>query len=98
MKVLSRPDVAELTARLAGEGAAGQQRLDFSYGEVVAILQALSDKGDIVSNRRGPDGRLLAASFVLQEAGAAADEIRSAPVIDEGRPQGDGPTGPVGMR
>jgi hypothetical protein len=98
VKVLSRPDVAELAARLAGEGAVGQQRLDFSYGEVVAILQSLSDKGDIVSSRRGPDGRLLAASFVLQETGGAADEVRSAPVIDEGRPQGDAPAGPVGMR
>jgi hypothetical protein len=98
VKILSRPDVAELAARLAGEGAPGQQRLDFSYGEVVAILQSLSDKGDIVSSRRGPDGRLLAASFVLQDAGATADEVHSAPVIDEGRPQGDAPTGPVGMR
>ena len=96
IKVLSRPDVAELAARLGGEGAVGEQKLDFSYGEVVAILQALSDKGDIVSSRRGEDGRLLAASFVLQEAGGVSDEVRSAPVIDEGRPQGDRPSGPVG--
>jgi len=91
VKVLSRADVAELAARLGGEGATGQQRLDFSYGEVVAILQALSDKGEIVSSRRGPDGRLLAASFVLQEAPNVQNEINSAPPIDEGRPQGDGP-------
>jgi hypothetical protein len=74
----------------------GQQRLDFSYGEVVAILQALSDKGDIVSASRGPDGRLLAASFVLQEAPGVQNEITTAPPIDEGRPQGDAPAGPVG--
>jgi hypothetical protein len=97
VKVLSRLDVAELAARLGGEGARGEPRLDFSYGEVVAILQALSDKGDIVSSRRGPDGRLLAASFVL-EAPRMQDEVNSAPVIDEGRPQGDAPPGPVGMR
>jgi hypothetical protein len=98
IKVLSRPDVAELAARLAGEGPAGDQKLDFTYGEVVAILQALSAQGDIVSSRRGPDGRLLAASFVLQEAPFVANEINSAPSIDEGRPQGDTPQGPVGMR
>ena len=90
--------MAELAARLGGEGARGEQKLDFSYGEVVAILQALSDKGDIVSSRRGADGRLLAASFVLQEAPGVADEVRSAPVIDEGRPQADAPPGPVGLR
>lgn len=98
VKVLSRPDVAELAARLGGEGAPGEPRLDFSYGEVVAILQTMSDKGDIVSNRRGPDGRLLAASFVLQEPAHVADEVRSAPSIDEGRPQADSPVGSVGMR
>ena len=98
VRVLSRPDVAELAARLAGHGAAGEQRLDFSYGEVVAILQALVARGDITSPRRGPDGRHLAASFVLQRASGIADEIRSAPTINEGRPQGDTPPGPVGMR
>ena len=38
VRVLSRPDLAELAARLAGYGAPGEQKLDFSYGEVVAIL------------------------------------------------------------
>ena len=96
--VLSRPDVAELAARLGGEGPKSDEKLDFTYGEVVAILQAMVDRGDVVSPRRGADGRQLAASFVLQEAPQVADEIRSAPTIDAGRPQMEEPSGPVGMR
>jgi hypothetical protein len=46
----------------------------------------------------GPDGRQLAASVNLQDAPHVANEINSAPVIDEGRPQGNTPAGPVGMR
>ncbi|HZN69232.1 MAG TPA: flagellar basal body P-ring protein FlgI [Tepidisphaeraceae bacterium] len=87
VKVMSRPDLAELAARLAGEGATGEDRLDFTYGEVVAILQSLSDGGHIVSTA-GPDGRQLAASFVLQDPPRIEDQIRNAPSIDEGRPQG----------
>jgi hypothetical protein len=98
VRVLSRPDVAELAARLGGEGPKSDEKLDFTYGEIVAILQAMVDRGDVVSSRRGPDGRQLAASFVLQEAPQVADEIRSAPSIDAGRPQVDEPAGPVGMR
>jgi hypothetical protein len=85
---MSRPDLAELAARLAGEGATGEDRLDFTYGEVVAILQALNDAGHIASPARGRDGRELAASFVLQDPPRIEDQIRSAPAIDEGRPQG----------
>lgn len=98
VRVVSRPDVAELAARLGGEGAKGEDRLDFTYGEVVAILQALSDRGNIVSARPEADGRQLAAAFVLQDASQVADQIRSAPAIDEGRPQIERPAGPVGMR
>lgn len=86
-RVLSRPDVAELVARLGGEGAKADDKLDFTYGEVVAILQSMIDLGDIVSPIRGRDGRALAASFMLQEASQVADLIQSAPGIDDGRPQ-----------
>ena len=98
VRVLSRPDVAELAARLGGQGAKADEKLDFTYGEVVAILQAMIDKGDIVSASRGPDGRQLAASFVLQEAPAVADQIQSAPAIDTGRPQTEDEPARVGMR
>ena len=98
VRVLSRLDVAELAARLGGEGAKSEERLDFTYGEVVAILQAMVDRGDIVSPVHGPDGRALAASFLLQEAPSVADQIQSAPAIDEGRPQTDDAPKTIGMR
>ena len=98
LRVLSRPDVAELAARLGGEGPKSEDRLDFTYGEVLAILQAMVDRGDIVSATRGPDGRALAASFVLQEAPQVADLIQTAPGIDDGRPQSDEPAKTIGMR
>lgn len=98
-RVLSRPDVAELVARLGGEGPRADDKMDFSYGEVVAILQSMIDRGDIVSPIRGPDGRSLAASFVLQEAPQVTDQIRSAPGIDDGRPQNDDAANKtIGMR
>lgn len=98
VRVLSRPDVAELAARLGGQGSKADEKLDFTYGEVVAILQSMIDKGEIVSANRGRDGRQLAASFVLQEAPAVADQIQSAPAIDTGRPQTEDEPARVGMR
>lgn len=98
VKVLSRPDVAELAARLGGQGTKSEEKLDFTYGEVVAILQAMIDRGDVVSSHRGPDGRQLAASFVLQEAPQVAGQIQSAPAIDAGRPQTEEEPAKVGMR
>jgi hypothetical protein len=97
-RVLSRPDVAELAARLGGEGPKAEDKLDFTYGEIVAILQSMIDRGDVVSPTRGADGRQLAASFVLQEPPQVLDQIQSAPTIDAGRPQTDNAPVPIGMR
>lgn len=98
VRVLARPDVAELAARLGGEGPKQDDKLDFTYGEVLAILQAMVDRGDIVSATRGRDGRALAASFVLQEPPQVADQILTAPAIDAGRPQTDEEPKTIGMR
>ena len=98
VRVLSRPDVAELAARLGGEGPKGEEKLDFTYGEVLAILQAMVERGDIVSSTRGPDGRSLAALFVLQEPPQVADQIQSAPGIEDGRPQTEEAPRTIGMR
>jgi hypothetical protein len=98
LRALSRPDVAELAARLGGEGAKSDEKLDFTYGEVLAILQSMVDRGDIVSSARGRDGRALAASFVLQEAPQVADQIQNAPSIDDGRPQAEEAPKTIGMR
>lgn len=88
IRILSRPDLAELIARLGGEGAADEERLDFTYGEVLAILQAMSDQKKVAAKRA--DGQMAVASLVMQEAPIVEQQIEQAPVIgDAGRPQAD---------
>jgi hypothetical protein len=77
---LSRPDLGEIVARLGGEGAPGEKRFDFSYGDIVGILQGLSGADMIVSSYQQ---RPVSVAFVLQEMPASADPLNSAPVIGE---------------
>lgn len=79
VQMLSTPDLAEIVARLGGEGMAGQPRFDFSYGEIVALLGKLSDDKRLVSG-----DRTKPASFVLQSAPGADRAIDNVPVIPEG--------------
>lgn len=79
---LTTGDVAELVARLGGEGAPGQRRFDFTYGEIVALLGKMSDAGvlEAPGNAR--------ASFVLQDApGGWNRDVETAPVIPEEGPR-----------
>jgi hypothetical protein len=88
--MLSRPDAAELVVRLGGEGATEEARLDFTYGEILAILQALTDQKQLAAPARR--GQIARATFVLQEARGVEDQILTAPVIagaDPGRPAAD---------
>lgn len=94
--VMSRPDVAELIARLAGEGAEGSpQKFDFSYSDVVAIVQTLTQGNRVTalaSLTAGSGGSRVPTPFVLQALPRVQEEILSAPAIPElGRPQGNGP-------
>ena len=90
--VVSSPDLAEVAARLGGEGPPGNNGLDFSYGDVVAILQSLMDQQK-VSGMQGSQRQI--ASFVLQEPSRFEDLIDSAPLLhDTGRPQSDQPASP----
>ena len=84
LRMLSRPDVAELVARLGGDGAPEEERFDFTYGEVVAILQALADQRKVSAAR--PDGQLTLAPFIFEQPREAQDSIESAPVIEDSRP------------
>ena len=94
IRMISRPDIAEIVARLGGESAPGEPQFDFSYGDVVAILRALSEsqRFSAMSN-----GQRVAAAFVLQDIPRVEESIFTAPIIpDRARPQGD-ETGPIGM-
>jgi len=87
IKVLSHMDLAEVVARLGGEGPLTEQRLDFNYTDVVGIVQNLTDDKQ-VSALRGTTR--VDASFVLQELSDDQTDILDTP-IDERitRPQAD---------
>lgn len=93
VKMLSSNALPEVIARLGGDGAEGEKRLDFSYSEVLGILQALADKGKIVtySNGEAMSGTRLAAQFVLQEVPHAQNAVYGAPVIQTAQRGGMSP-------
>jgi hypothetical protein len=85
VKVVSRPDVAEIIARLGGEGPKTEARLGFGYADVVGIIQALADQKKLTAVGITPQDPV---AFVLQENAALVDDIYNAPVIpDNSRPQ-----------
>jgi hypothetical protein len=86
--IASNPDIAEIVARLGGEGGANEPRLDFSYADIVAILQALSDARQVGAPL--PDGKRGPVAFMLQQAPDVDQAIQGAPIIPDQRPQGDG--------
>jgi len=104
----SPPDIANIIPRLAGQYDDGTGQLDFTYAEVLAVLQALTDQQKLRVTM--PTGQELAASFMVQQTTGAGDAIDNAPRLDRGRPEGDNsapnidtpasggrPQGPVGM-
>jgi len=86
--ILSNPDIAELIARLAGAGPKdAPQKLDFSYGQIVSVVQAMTRTNQVVAmlgNTRVP------TPLVIQSTPRLQSEIDTAPTIPEqSRPQGD---------
>jgi flagellar basal body P-ring protein FlgI len=90
IRVLSHPDAAEIIARLGGRGAEDEKAFRFSYGDIVAIMQAIADGGKFAA----PRGEEMAAvPFMLQDIQGFENTIYSAPVIpDQTRPQSENPT------
>jgi hypothetical protein len=82
IRVRSRADLPEVVARLGGEGPAGERRLSFNFGQIVALLMRLDAEGLITSTAARP-------SLVLQEP--VDSRILTAPPIDPGRPVTDNP-------
>src|SRR5439155_24235539 len=69
IRVMSRPDIAEVIARLGGEGFEHARGLSFNYGQIVSILSNLITKQQLVALA---GGMKLPASFILQELPQAA--------------------------
>ena len=92
IKIFCTPDLAQVASRLGGEGDAGSPRLNFSYADVVAIVQAMVDGGKVSGLEK--DQRQL-ASFVLQELPKYEElvDTDTAPLLrDTGRPTAARPT------
>jgi flagellar P-ring protein FlgI len=105
----SPPDLANVISRLAGQyDDGGGRQMDFTYAEVLAVLQALTDQQKLRVTM--PTGQELAAALLVQQPSGAGDVIDNAPRLDRGRPDGENtapsiesqgspgrPQGPVGM-
>jgi hypothetical protein len=91
IQMTSPSDLANVIARLAGQIDDGSGQLDFTYAEVLAILQGLSDQRKL--HVTSPTGRELAAALTMQQAPRSNDAIDRAPLLDRSRPQ-DENTGP----
>jgi hypothetical protein len=100
IEIPSRPDIAELIARLGGEGPVDQANLDFCYADIVAILQKLSDDQQMMAVASNDDSHLVPTPFILQALPHMDDAIDRAPVIpDQTRPQADAqPLDPLAAR
>jgi flagellar basal body P-ring protein FlgI len=94
LAVASQPDIANIIARLGGEGPPGERRFNFAYGDVVGLVQTLADQKKLTALASGQDAGRTPATFVLQEAGSIEDTIYQAPAIPgTGRPQDVAPAG-----
>ncbi len=81
IKMLSTPDLAEVIARLGGDGPEDEIRLDFSYSEVLSVLQELTDQGKLVAPLSA--GQRLAASLFLQEVPYTTGSTYTAAMLEE---------------
>jgi hypothetical protein len=77
----SRPNVAELAARLGG---AADEKLRFGYGDIVGILQSMADSGKVAS------------AFVLQDQSGAEEALLSVPDVTGNGGNAGGVGRPVG--
>jgi hypothetical protein len=94
VKILSRTDIGEIVGWLGGEASTDQgMHLDFSYGDIVGIVQSLCDRQQVATN---VNGQRVPASFVLQDMPELDQELRGAPSLEKSRPQAD-PVGQVGL-
>jgi hypothetical protein len=89
VRILSHPDLAQIIARLGGDGPVEDAKLNFGYGDVVAMLQSLTESRKVVASVAGKE---VHPTFLLQEIQVRPDEIRSAPLLPgQQRTQSDVP-------
>ncbi|HXE55325.1 MAG TPA: flagellar basal body P-ring protein FlgI [Tepidisphaeraceae bacterium] len=86
VQMSSPPDLADVLNCLAGQVDDPSGELDFTYAEILGILQSLSDQQKLRVTRL--TGQEMAAAFMMQESPVVNDAIDNAPLLDRGRPQG----------
>lgn len=89
----SNPDIAEIAARLGGAGPLEEPRLNFTYCDVVAVVQALADQHRLSAGQT-TDAERTPVAFVLQDLPFAVDPVYDAPPIpglEPQRPQTESP-------
>ncbi|MEM8874734.1 MAG: flagellar basal body P-ring protein FlgI [Planctomycetota bacterium] len=82
VSVSSSIDMPIIVARLGGKSVPGEPRFEFDYGQVVALVNDMADKGDIVDTA----GRQVA--FRLQELPGLESLIQNAESIPSARDEG----------
>jgi hypothetical protein len=80
VQTFSQPQLDMLVGRLGGMGADNAQVLNFTYGEVIAILQKLVDGNKLAG--RDNFGRELPCTFFMQEPSRVMEDLTNAPLID----------------
>ena len=90
VKKMVPPDVPGLVKMLGEMGRTQPgMGLDLSYGDVVAILQDMSSRNQLLGAH---NGEMVSASFVLENISPTMDSIYSAPSLEQDvRPQGGTP-------
>ncbi len=87
VEIATGNDLAEIVARLGGEGPAGEQTLDFTFNDVVALTQQMVDTRQVYGDT---DGKPLACVFELQHPQLETDNWSRIPDDNiGGRPQGN---------
>lgn len=82
IKQLSRPGLEDIVARLGGESVEGEEPMDFSYADVVAIVQSMHKSGKLVAHTL--DGKEVEITLVIEEdTGVNTDDGTQAPQIPE---------------
>ncbi|HEX8341957.1 MAG TPA: flagellar basal body P-ring protein FlgI, partial [Tepidisphaeraceae bacterium] len=98
VSIQTPPDAAVLIARLGGRAAPDEPQLNFTYGDIVAVLQQLADKKLILSDPSVGQQQVAAAFGMESATDALLDPVMgAAPIIETGqRPQGgDDSTSPL---
>jgi hypothetical protein len=86
VKMYSNPEVSELIRRLGGDAAPSETPLNFTYGQIVAMLLGLSNSHDIVDEN---NGLVASAPFVLQQT-PQLEQLLASATVDQGRNLKDG--------